>query len=137
MKALNQRAEKVFRKLIEMAQKAENSYVKIDTAGPSFMPVVVECVGNSKNTHFSGKIWSIAHYFEQMGDLCADPEMTFLETQRGIYPLSFQMQGSILAKFEQSVNLDPEKSTYIPRLQKDHASFANQWMINIKRQQTF
>lgn len=134
MKSLNQRAEKVFRKLIE---KADNGHAKIDTGGPGIMPVAVECIGKSENTHFSGKIWSIAHYFEQMGDLCADPEMTFLETERGIYPLSFEMQGSILARFEQSVNLNKPNPTYIPPLQKEHASFANQWMINIKHQQTF
>lgn len=134
MKALNQKAEQIFRALIAHAN--ESGTAKIDNGGDGIMAVHIEKLTEyTDKGPLSGRVWSIAHYFEQNGDLCNDPDMTFLETPRGIYPLSFEMQGTVLARFEQSVHLDQERPTFNPRMQRDHANFANQWMVNIKAQQ--
>lgn len=133
MKKLNQKAEAIFRALI--AQANEEGNAKIDNSKGIYMAVCIQKTGTVSKDYLTGTVWAITHYFEQEGDLCADPEMTFLETKTAIYPLSFEMQGSILARYEVSVDIFKDQPTYKARLQKGHADFANQWMLNIKQQQ--
>jgi len=51
-------------------------YNIIGEAGGAFMPVYAECTGNYRGR----PIFSIAHDFEQNGDLCCDPDCTFWVT---------------------------------------------------------
>lgn len=116
-------------------------YQKIQKSS-GFMPVVVEEVGTIDGVTGTGRIISVAHYYEQYGDLMADPEMTFLESQNPAtgktiyYPMSFTQHGSI-AMYRESVTIgeNGQIQGYRPRMQADQASFANQWMKNIKAQQ--
>lgn len=63
MRAVNQAGQKTLKKLAEMAT-VNGGHVKVDNR-PGFMPVVVEHVGD--------RVLSVAHYYEQCGDLMADP----------------------------------------------------------------
>ena len=81
-------------------------------------------------------MFSVAHYYKQCGDLMRDPEMTFLRSADGrYYPLSFQQDN--LGIYQESVlfGADGNPAQVIPRLQRDHARFAGQWLDNIKAQQ--
>ena len=131
MKAINQKAQKVMDQLTEgMAAVCDHRW--FDNAEGVFMAAVVEYINDTK----SGPVFSVAHYYEQNGDLCRDPEMTFLRGFDGkYYPLSFQQDG--IGLYQESVIFgddgNPEK--FSPRLQKDHAVFAGDWFSNIKYQQ--
>ena len=130
MRAINQKAKAVFQKMTEGMTEV-CSHRKFDNSEDTFMPAVVECI----NKCDWGLIFSVAHYYEQMGDLVADPEMTFLQGNDGnIYPLSFQQGGYV---YQESVLFgeDGNPARINKRMQKDHAVFAGDWFRNIRSQQ--
>ena len=96
----------------------------------TFMAVHVERIGPAQ--------FSVAHYFEQNGDLCSDPEMTFFRSADGhFYPLSFAM--SYMAIYRCAAEAS-ERGEYLATVfdgaeQKDQARFAADWMRNIRDQQ--
>ena len=131
MKFLNKAAENVFLSLIEGLKQPGNAK-KVDNTNGTFMPVHVEMI--YENEH--GKHFSIAHYYEQNGDLMKDPEMTFLNSLKGgVFPMTFEQDGGIpicqvAVKAEDGKNI-----CFSPKMQKDITRFANMWMKNIKDQQ--
>lgn len=133
MKQLNQTADKIFRKIIELANGG--SYLKLNYGGEGIMPAIFEKLHSVSVKGYSGDVWSVAHYFNQEGDMCCDPDMTFLVTANAIFPLSFEMQGSALARHEQSVIIADGTIKFRKQMQLDHQKFANQWLVNIKHQQ--
>ena len=128
MRAINQKATATFNKLIEKLD--DSGHIKIGEPGQAFMQVVVEKL----RTYDVGTEYSIAHYFVQNGDLCQDPEMTFLKHNSGkIYPMMFQQ--AIPPVYQESMFREGIAWKVCPPLQKDHAIFAGQWFENIKHQQ--
>ena len=73
MKNLNQKATKVFMLLVD-GLKEPGDAKKIDNTNGAFMTVHVELI--HQNEH--GRHYSIAHYYEQNGDLMRDPDVVFL-----------------------------------------------------------
>ena len=65
--------------------------------------------------------------------LMADPDMTFLVAEDGIYPLTFQQDN--LGLNQKAAWWDHDQLKFRPKLQTDLAKFANQWMVNIGEQQ--
>jgi hypothetical protein len=129
IKRLNRRAAGVFNKLIEGLSKV-GDHKKIDDSGGAFMPVCVEVVDETK----IGLIVSVAHYYEQNGDLMRDPECTFLVFGDGIFPLSFRQDNLGIDRLTAAVQEDGHIVLY-PRPQRDITRFCNQWMCNISEQQ--
>jgi hypothetical protein len=80
-------------------------------------------------------LYSVAHYYEQMGDLMKDPDMVFLKGADGnYYPIEFQQDN--LGIYQCAVEWDSGAiKGYSPAMQKDMASFAGDWMRNIRFQQ--
>ena len=122
--------------------------LKPDTAyrlkAGGFMDLVVERLLDCDET--GGMIISMAHYFEQNGDLCQDPEMTFRIFPPGstaflemtpstnpkhgrAEPLSFQQA---IPPIYQMVY--PEPGKFNPRLRRDLNVFLTQWLGNLKEQ---
>ena len=132
MRPINKKAQAMMDRLTAGIDR-ENIHTRIDNNKPdsAIMAVVVEWVGDCK----LGDIYSIAHYYEQNGDLVADPEMTFLKAETGRYfPLSFSMPGMGIYR-EGIIWEDGEPSKIDVREQRDEAIFAGTWMQNIKWQQ--
>lgn len=139
MKSLNVRATTIIQKLYETMSNPKynfgesHGYAKIQN-DPSFMPVVIEKVGNLRGY---GEVISIAHYGEQNGDLMADPEMTFAIVGGKYYPISFRNDYVGINQDVFTYNEDgTPKGIYI-QMQSDLTVFANQWMKNIQEQQEF
>ena len=93
-----------------------------------YMDLVVEKTGDDLPNDNKGFVISIAHYFEQNGDLCCDPEMTI-----AIYPESKQAEA---LTFQQAIppifqQVYPEPNKFYPRLKKDLNSFLKQWLKNL------
>ncbi len=140
MKKINQAATKIFCKLIE--RLGGEQHLKL--TAPEFMPLVIEQIGENISTPFgTGKLYSIAHYYEQNGNAMRDPEMCFIVVDNraqkdqfemvGIYPQIFQQDN--LSIYEESICIEDNKlTTYKPTWQSGHATFANQWLQNIKQQ---
>ena len=130
---VNKSAKKVLEQLTEGLVKIED-HRKVSTS-EAFMPVCVELIGFL----YENPVFSVAHYFEQNGDLMADPEMTFGRSKGGEFaPFSFKQDS--LGIFKESVihsptEGDPDRFLIDPVMQRDQATFANVWMRNIKEQQ--
>ena len=135
MKSLNQAAKRVMDTLTGGMSKVEDNK-KIDNTDGTFMPVIVECIGQGE----IGLIFSIAHYYQQNGDAMADPEMIFIKSviDGNYYPVYFRQDGGFPVEQLAAVEWDSytgSYSGYHPKMQADHVRFANQWMKNIKQQQ--
>jgi len=100
---------------------------RVGEKGGAFMQVVVE--------RLDEETYSVAHYYEQNGDLMRDPEMVFLKGCDGQwYPISFRQDGT--GTDQTSAEKDPARGWLVaPRLQAEHARFASMWMRNIRAQQ--
>ena len=127
MKAINKKARKVMDVLTEGIDKI-GDHKKIDNAEGTFMPVVIECIGQCNY----GLLYSIAHYHSQGGDLICNPDMVFIKA-KDYYPVSFEMGGQI---YKEAVVIKEDKVIgYQSTEQKDQVEFANAWMKNIADQQ--
>lgn len=124
---LNKSAEKTFRRLIDGLELHQSRI--IDNTNKTFMPVHIEIIG----TKGKSLLVSVAHYFEQHGDLCQDPEMVFLVNELGIFPMTFQQ--AIPPIYQEAVRFEGEGIRYFAKLQRDLTKFANDWLKNIKAQQ--
>jgi hypothetical protein len=100
---------------------------KVDR-GIGFMPVHVECLHRSG----LGLLYSVAHYYEQNGDLVPDPDVVFVRAAAGWSPVSFQ--NSIAYRVAVRVH-DDGTIEVDEKEQRDLVSFCNLWMRNIKEQQ--
>ena len=126
MQALNKTAEKVFRKLTEgMTKVGDHRTVENNK---SFMAVHVEVVGQTER----GLLISIAHYYEQNGDLMRDPDVVFLVDERA-YPISYRLDG--LGLNQEAAHIQDGVWMVCLKMQADICRFCNQWMKNIKSQQ--
>ncbi len=130
MRPINLKAQAVMDRLTEGITE-ENSHTRIDNNKPDsgIMAVVVEWVGDCK----LGAVFSIAHYYEQNGDLMADPEMTFLKAYSSgkYFPMSYKLDG--LGVYREGLIWEDGEPRYInEREQRDEAIFAGTWMENIK-----
>jgi hypothetical protein len=130
IKELSKSALAVFRVLTADIHKV-GDHVKIDNTNGGFMPVVVEGVGT---TPAGCIIVSVAHYYEQNGDLMADPEVTFCVTRDNyVFPMSHRQDG--LGVDREYVRFEDGHVYANLKMQNDLAVFCNQWMRNIKEQQ--
>lgn len=131
MKTLNKTATATFNKCVKLAEQ-QNGYCIIDNTNNSFMPVVVEII--ERDSEEKATKVSIAHYYEQNGDLMADPEMCFAIINGFIVPYFYKTDCN--GVWQESVIYDgvSAKKLY-PYMQADHSNFANMWFMNIKRQQ--
>ena len=130
MKAINQRAKKVMDTLTEYMGEG-NGHKKIDNTKGTFMTVHVEYITRCSR----GPIYSIAHYYEQNGDLMRDPDMEFIKGADGeYYPISF-WQDAPLKRDEVVAWKGGTIVGYNERGQAELVTFANKWMKNIKEQQ--
>jgi hypothetical protein len=131
MKKVNSAARTILDRLTEGLTHVED-HRTIDNAPGSFMAVHLELIGRT----VAGPLFSVAHYYEQNGDLMKDPDMVFLRGQDGeYYPVEFQQDN--IAFYQRAIEFDDKGkiSRYSPAIQADMAEFANTWMMNILMQQ--
>ena len=129
MKHINDKSEAIFRKLTEGLVKV-GDHRKIDNAPGAFMAVSVEIIGRSG----LGPLVSVAHYYEQNGDLMRDPDVVFLiGADRHVYPISFRQDN--LGIYLEAAYVEDGVWKVRVKMQADLCSFCNMWMRNIDDQQ--
>lgn len=96
--------------------------------GLGYMPVHVECLHRTG----LGLLYSIAHYYEQNGDLVPDPDVVFLRRADGWSPMSFQNSVAlrVAVHFHEDSTIEVHEKE-----QRDLVSFCQTWMRNIREQQ--
>jgi hypothetical protein len=140
MKILNKKAAEVFLSLIKDLNEG-NTHIKFDNAPGSFMSLSVELLESNLiiNEVLRVKIYSLAHYYEQAGDLIADPEMTFAAIVNTVLsselvhiaPLTFQNA----MVYSEGMYFEKGRLMIRKKVQADMTNFANIWMKNIYDQQ--
>ena len=92
-----------------------------------YMPLVVEsfCDGDNR------RMVSVAHYFEQNGDLCQDPEIVFWVQNGYLFPVEETMA---CLGYRRLVEWRDGKLFLNRAGQADVASFANIWSTNLRQQ---
>ena len=129
MKTLNKKSTEILNKMVSLL---EDGYIKIDNTDGSFMPVSVEVI-------FENELYkqvSVAHYYEQYGDLMADPEMVFIYVKANdSYLPSYFKQDNVGMEEDSIIMEQGEIKWYRSKMQADHTAFANMWLKNIKHQQ--
>ena len=146
MKNLNQNSTKIAVKLLELLINAGSDSLVINNNGENsgIMSVHLEkrepiiFISNGKAT--IREIFSVAHYFEQNGDLMSDPYMEFtvgddIEGNKIVIPILFHQDQPYV--YQDAITRDENGSFkgYYPKMQKDITVFANMWMKNISFQQ--
>ena len=103
---------------------------KIGKPGGTYQPLSAE--------RLSENLYSMAHYVEMNGDLCADPDMEFYRdpTTGDWYPVSITQ--SFVGVYRQAIELDGNQRPYKhrPGLCRELASFAGMWCSNLRVQQS-
>lgn len=103
----------------------ENTHRKIDNHPGTYMAVVVEKIGPCR--------YSVAHYYEQNGDLVADPDVEFVRQNVGWYPVAITQWCGYRRVAE--TNEDGRIVSYNRRGYRDLRSFAGTFLTNIRAQQ--
>jgi hypothetical protein len=127
MRTINIKATRIFEEIIKL------NLSKIDNSNGCFIPLHVEMEDETEIAEF----YSFAHYYEQNGDLMADPIMKFYRLKKTgqIFPFYYSLDG--LGIYQTSIIFENYKPVrYCRKTQKDQAVFANQWLYNIKLQQS-
>lgn len=132
VQALNEKASAVMNHLTEGVDIDKSKKVDNNNPDSGIMAVHVCMLGENR----FGKIFSVAHYYEQNWDLMADPRMTFLLDGQGNWiPFEFYMDG-IFAREEEAIVFESDTvAGWRKKMQHAHAVFAEQWMKNILHQQ--
>jgi hypothetical protein len=98
-----------------------HAYVKVSSAG--FMPLSVEKYGSQI---------TLAHYYEQNGDLVPDPDMEFLLSEDGWYPVAIQ---HATGHYSRCVHEDEAGKVLVNvRERLDQKRFADLWAGNLLAQ---
>jgi hypothetical protein len=118
---------KTIAKIIQMCGGVENLSVSIPNE--PYMRLVIEHIGVGPRGY---PAISVAHYFEQNGDLCQDPELCFELVPHGAHvsyePYLFQQ--AIPALYQEVFATGAENV----RLKRQLMSFAQQWDRNLQAQ---
>lgn len=126
LSCVNNAAKRVLAELVEGLDIGDSK--KFDR-GIGYMPVHVECLQKSGlGLHFS-----IAHYYEQNGDLVPDPDVVVIRRADGSWaPISFQNSIS----YRNAVTFHEDGTIEVDeREQKELSRFVNHWMKNVSDQQ--
>lgn len=128
MKAVNAKGQEALAVLAGLVPNVGDSAT---LNAPGFMPLVVERIRPTG--------LSLAHYYEQNGDLMADPEMTFWHAPADgqFYATGFRNDGIAQDRTSVYFKGGSEPVSFRPREQRGQSSFAGIWMQNLRAQGFF
>ncbi len=101
----------------------QGAYLRLEM--PSFDRLSIENIGGNRV--------SVAHYFEQHGDLIADPEIVFFTSELGWYPVEIT-QVFTGWRTVATIDADGRMTAVNVRGQHEVAQFASLWARNIRAQ---
>lgn len=139
MKTLNVNSTKIF--CLLLAKMNGKQHLKIENE--PFMPLTIEHIGDAYNGE--AKLYSLCHYYVQLGDLMQDPEVCFIVVDgRGDDTETYEKVQITPYSFRQAnMGIDDESIIFNENgvvknsdddMQHEHAEFAEQWLANIWQQ---
>lgn len=119
--------------LTALTDAADRNEGRIKIRSGSYMPLVVENIGEITVFATDWPAYSLCHYYTQNGDMMRDPEMCFArvkaEGEDYFVPYYFRQDGGL--PIEQ---MAIRGKGYLKRMQHDHAVFARKWLSNLRNQ---
>ena len=112
------------------------AFFAISIKNKPYMRLAIEGIGCSPDGR---QLVSVAHYYEQEGDLMRDPEMVFVldvETHRlprTWHPVSFQQDGG-MPLYQEAIVFDGSRVLTRLNLSRQLKSFARTWNKNLGEQ---
>ena len=116
------------------------AFFAISIKNKPYMRLAIEGIGCSPDGR---QLVSVAHYYEQNGDLMRDPEMTFMVDKEPAtlkrpdpkgrlrwVPVTFQQDGGI-PLYQEAIIFDGSRVLVRPKLFRSLKSFAYTWNRNI------
>jgi hypothetical protein len=100
-------------------------WVEVD----GFMPLSIEYSGVGLR---GGSLISIAHYYQQNGDMMADPDLVVEIIGDEWHPVAYQQDN--IGLYEEAVYQEGEKVLLRPQLIEDLQSFMALWNSNLRQQ---
>lgn len=79
--------------------------------------------------------FSMAHYFEQNGDLCCDPDIELVKNSIGWFPVALEQCMGIYTKAIINTDENGIPIQVYPKKYKELKQFLSMWLKNIKYQQ--
>ena len=133
MKKVSVAGTKIFEKIV--AKLGEDSHKRFEPNCAACMRLSVEKIGNVTTLGKDWQLISFAHYYEQNGDLMADPEVCYMYNaeEHEVFPYYVKMDGIGL----ESTLYDFVDNSFRPKAQRDMATFSTTWFNNIKDQFDF
>jgi len=139
MKTLNINSTKIFCLLIDKMNGKQ--HLKIENE--PFMQLTIEHIEYAYGGE--AKLYSLCHYYVQLGDLMADPEVCFIVVDnRGdqteaygevqVTPYSFKQANMGINEESLSFNDNGVIIKCDDGMQQKHAEFAGIWLTNIQQQ---
>ena len=133
MKSLSPRAEKIFR--AAMTRIRDGQHAKIGQDGDTYLPLCVESIGPLYGK-ITGGLVSFAHYVEQNGDLCRDPEVVMLDTidtpVPWLIPIRYRLDLSGIDQDALEYDLGGQTTgRYWLKMQADIRAFCEIWARNL------
>lgn len=143
---LSDKSSKIMKQILALLPAGED-YVKIDNSDGVYMPLIVEknvldlddILHGSQMSVFKERFAvSLAHYYEQNGDLMADPEVVFLcyKGPRGwkFAPVTYRLSG--IGVDRRHIYTTPNGGIVVEQAnQRDLRDFCEMWFSNIAYQQ--
>ena len=108
-------------------ERLRDNYIRLEN--PPYMRLVIEHIGTGPR---GLPAISVAHYYEQNGDLMRDPEMVFEVSPDGWEPVSYRQDN--LGVYQEAVVVDNGQTVLRPRLIRELKAFAGQWDRNLAQQ---
>lgn len=127
------RTSKTMQAIEQIAQKhnldlaAESAHLRLEQPGGVFMPLVIEKIGKH--------LVSITHYYEQNGDLCADPDVVFFTAYGEWVAIEITQAFGGYRRVAHLNSTGTQITSIDNRGQNDVADFVRLWARNIKEQQ--
>ncbi len=140
MKTLNVNSAKIF--CLLLAKMNSKQHLKIENE--PFMPLTIEHIGDAYNSE--AKLYSLCHYYVQLGELMQDPEVCFIVVDgRGDETETYEKVQITPYSFRQAnIGIDDESIIFNENdgivkncdddMQHEQAEFAEQWLTNIWQQ---
>jgi hypothetical protein len=108
-------------------EKLQKLAIWVEVEG--FMPLSIEYAGVGLR---GGSLVSIAHYYQQNGDMMADPDLVVEIIGDEWHPVTYQQDN--IGLYEEAVYQEGEKVLLRPKLIEDLQSFMELWNINLQQQ---